>query len=204
MNKGENVNNFSEARDNTMPEGKAYDVFSENTVENIFEAEEMNRDYLKHMYNEDMSFLNKEVRMTRMQYLREIDKLDTYYKAEKKRFYKYVLLITVVFLVGLTVGIWAWYEWYKCWVLYRAAYADFYIGKAVFTMKEIKGIHAMCAIYGTLGSVALVLGVPQFGFFGYGYYKKIKHLERYKKRALDSLETRKKESMLLGHYDSLK
>lgn len=200
----ENSNNFSETVDNKVPEGVKYDVFSENTAEDLTKAESMNRDYLKHIYKEDMSFLNKKVRMTRTQYLREIDKLNTYFKAEKKRFYKYFVLITAVLLVGLTVGIWAWHEWYVCWIFYRAAFADYVIGKAVFTEDEIKGIRSMCVIYGALGSVALVLGVPQFGFFGYGYYKKLKALERYRNRSLDSLECRKKEAMLLGQYDALR
>lgn len=197
-------NTFSETLDNTLPEGTEYDIFSENTAEALTKAESMNRDYLQHIYKEDMSFLNKEVRMTRMQYLREIDELNTYYKAEKKRFYKYFVLITAVLFVGLAIGIWAWHEWHVCWVFYRAAYADFYIGKAIFTMDEINGIHAMGVIYGTLGSVALVPSVTQFGFFGYGFYKKLKKLERYKNRSLDSLEYRKKEAMLLGQYDSVK
>lgn len=204
MNGNENSNNFSETLHNTVPEGADYDVFSENTAEDLAKAESMNRDYLKHIYKEDMSFLNKKVRMTRTQYLREIDKLNTYFKAEKKRFYKYFVLITAVLLVGLTIGIWAWHEWYVCWIFYRAAFADHVIGKAVFTEDEIKGIRSMCVIYGTLGSVALVLGVPQFGFFGYGYYKKLKALERYRNRSLDSLESRKKEAMLLGQYDALR
>ncbi|MDE5994962.1 MAG: hypothetical protein K2G60_05555 [Oscillospiraceae bacterium] len=198
----ENSNNFSETVDNKVPEGIEYDIFSENTANDLARAESMNRDYLKHIYKEDMSFLNKEVRMTRTQYLHDINKLNTFFTAEKKRFYKYFVLITVVLLVGLTVGIWAWYEWYKCWVLYRAAYADFYIGNAVFTMKEIEGIHVLGVIYGALGSAALVLGVTQFGFFGYGYYKKLKALERYRNRSLDTLECRKKEAMLLGQYDA--
>lgn len=204
MNKDENVNNFFETVDNTLPEGKAYDVFSENTAVDSIKAENMNRDYLKHIYKEDMSFLNKEIRMTRMQYLCELDEINTYFKTEKNRFYRYFFLITVVLLIGLTVGLWAWHEWYVCWELYRAAYADLYIGKAVFTSEEIRGIHALCVIYGALGSVTLFPSVTQFGFFGYGYYKKLKSLERYRNRALDSLESRKKEAMLLGHYDSVR
>ena len=85
MNKNENENNavFSETVNNTLPDGDHYDVFSENTAKNKIEAEQINRDYLKHIYNEDMSFLNKDVRMTRMQYLRETDKLNTYFKSER-------------------------------------------------------------------------------------------------------------------------
>lgn len=173
MNRDEKTNRFPETANNTLSEGADYDVFSENTQKDLNKAEGMNRDYLKHIYKDDMSFLNKEVRMTRMKYLRDIDKLNTYFEAEKKRFYKYFILITAVLLVGLTVGIWAWYEWYKCWALYRAAYADYYVGKAVFTMEEINGIHAMGVIYSVLGSVTLSTSIFQFGFFGYGYIKNL-------------------------------
>lgn len=204
MNKDENANNFPETLDNTMPEGKAYDVFSENTAEDLAKAESMNRDYLKHIYNEDMSFLNKEVRMTRMQYLREIDELDAYYQSEKKNYKKQFVFITVVLIIFLGVGIWAIREWYLLWHIYNTVYKAAVYGSLSMNENEMKGFLMMTTFYGTIGVAAVLTGVCQFVFFGLGYYKKIKHLEIYKRRSLDSIETRKKESMLLGHYDSLK
>ena len=46
------------------------DMF-ENNPDTFSEGEEMNRDYLVHLYNEDMSFLNKEIRMTRSNVFRD-------------------------------------------------------------------------------------------------------------------------------------
>lgn len=203
MDKQEN-NTFSETLDNTLPEGAEYDVFSENSAKKISKAENMNRDYLQHIYNEDMNFLSKEVQMTRTQYLRDIDEINAYYKAEKKRFYKYFVLITAVLFVGLAIGIWALREWYLCWKLYQAATAGFYLDGLEINKYELRGIWAMTGLYGSLGWITLVLSLAQFGFFGYGFYKKLKKLERYKNRSLDSLEYRKKEAMLLGQYDSVK
>lgn len=204
MNKDENANNFSETLDNTMPEGKAYDVFSENTAKNVIEVQAMNRDYLKHIYSEDMSFLNKEVRLTRMQYLREIDELDAYYQSEKKNYKKQFVFITVVLIIFLGVGIWAIREWYLLCQFYNALYNEVGYGRISMNSSEMKSFLMMVTLYGTIGVAAVLTGVCQFVFFGLGYYKKIKHLEIYKRRSLDSIETRKKESMLLGHYDSLK
>lgn len=204
MNKDENVNNFSEMVDNTLPEGKAYDVFSDNTAVDSIKAENMNRDYLKYIYKEDMSSLNKDVRMTRMQYLREIDELDAYYKLEKKNYKKQFVFITVVLIIFLGVGIWALREWYLLWQFYKALYSAVGHGKISMSPPEMKGYLMMTTFYGTIGMASALTGICQFVFFGYGYHKKIKHLEIYKKRSLDSLEIRKKEAMLLGQYDSLK
>lgn len=44
----------------------------ENNLNTFSEGEQMNRDYLVHLYNEDMSFLNKEIRMTRSGYIKMI------------------------------------------------------------------------------------------------------------------------------------
>lgn len=204
MNENENNNTFSETLDNTLPEGTEYDIFSENTAEALTKAESMNRDYLQHIYKEDMSFLNKEVRMTRMQYLREIDELNTYYKAEKKKYKKCFIFITVVLIIFLGAGIWALREWYLLSQFYKALYGEAVFERISINESEMKGFLMMTTFYGTLGVASSLIGLAQFGFFGYGYYKKLKSLERYRKKALDSLETRKKEAMLLGQYDSVK
>lgn len=206
MNKNKNENNavFSETVNNTLPDGNHYDVFSENTAKNKIEAEQINRDYLKHIYNEDMSFLNKDVRMTRMQYLRETDNLNTYFKSERKKYKMNFILIGIVLVIFLGVGIWAIHEWYVLWQTYKALYSAVALEKVAATEEEVKGFLMMTTFYGTIGIASALVGISQFCFFGLGYYKKLKSLERYRARALNSLETRKKESMLLGHYDSLK
>lgn len=201
----EKENNFSETVDNQIPDGVQYDIFSENTNESLIEAENMNRDYLNHIYKEDMSCLNKEVRMTRMQYLREIDELNSYFEAEKKKFKKLLIFISVVLIIFLGVGLWAIHEWYVLWQTYKALYsAVVFYGRVSATGKELSGFLMMTTFYGTIGIASSLFGICQFCFFGHGYRKKIKELERYRRLARDSIETRKKEAMLLGHYDSLK
>lgn len=201
-NENKNSNNFSKTVDNKVSEGIKYDIFSENTSKDLTKAESMNRDYLQHIYKEDMSFLNKEVRMTRMQYLRDTDKINTYFKAEKKKYKMYFIFITAVLIIFLGVGIWALREWYLLWQFYKALYSAVGHGKISMSPDEMKGYLMMTTFYGTIGCAALVFGLSQFVFFGYGYLKKLKALERYRNKSLDTLECRKKEAMLLGQYDA--
>ena len=206
MSKSENENNavFSETVDNTAPEGAEYDVFSENTAKNKIEAEQINRDYLNHIYKEDMSFLNKDVRMTRMQYLAEADRIHSHFKEEQKTYKKSFIFIGIVLLIFLGVGIWAIHEWYVLWQAYKALYNAVGYGKVSASPEELKGFLMMTTFYGTIGFASALFGLAQFCFFGHGYHKKIKHLDREKHKVLETLESRKKEAMLLGQYDSVK
>lgn len=206
MSENENENNavFSETVDNTLPEGNDYDVFSENTAKNRIETEQINRDYLKHIYKEDMSFLNKDVRMTRMQYLSDVDRIHSHFKEEQKTYKKNFIFIGIVLLIFLSVGIWAIHEWYVLWQTYKTLYSAVGYGKVSATAEELKGFLMMTTFYGTIGIISAFFGIAQFCFFGHGYYKKIKHLDREKHKVLETLEYRKKEAMLLGQYDSVK
>lgn len=206
MSENENENNavFSETVDNTLPEGNDYDVFSENTAKNRIETEQINRDYLKHIYKEDMSFLNKDVRMTRMQYLSDVDRIHSHFKKEQKTYKKNFIFIGIVLLIFLSVGIWAIHEWYVLWQTYKTLYSAVGYGKVSATAEELKGFLMMTTFYGTIGVISAFFGIAQFCFFGHGYHKKIKHLNKEKHKVLETLESRKKEAMLLGQYDSVK
>lgn len=204
MNENENNCIFSETVDNTIPEGYDYDVFSENSAKNRIEAEQINRDYLNHIYKEDMSFLNKDIKMTRLQYQLSFDSIEEHFSKEKKTFILHILLTAFVLFLLLSFGIWALHEWYACWKLYQDATAGMYLTGLEITGEELQGIWAMAGFYGCIGWISSFLGILQFCFFGHGYYKKIKHLNRAKQKALETLESRKKEAMLLGQYDSLK
>ncbi len=59
--------NTEENKQDNKNAGKV-DMF-ENNPNTFIEGEQMNRDYLVSLYNEDMSFLNKEIRMTRSGYI---------------------------------------------------------------------------------------------------------------------------------------
>ncbi len=74
--------------DNPEQSGSFNGMFDENTSDYII-TQNMNRDYLWSIYNDDMDSLNKEIRMTRSDYIRrrvQIEKyIDTEIKADKKR-----------------------------------------------------------------------------------------------------------------------
>ncbi|MCH5189619.1 MAG: hypothetical protein J1F37_03570 [Oscillospiraceae bacterium] len=204
MNKDEKTNRFPETANNTLPKGADYDVFSENTRKDLNNAEGMNRDYLKHIYKEDMDFLNKDVRMTRTQYLQSYDSIETTFKKEKSFFKKLIVVLTVILVIAVTIGILCFFEYKSCCELYRTAYAGVALGKGKYSNIDVQGLWGLCIIYGTFGCASTVLGISQFFFFGYGYFKKLKHLEKNRNKALQTLENRKKEAMILGQYDASK
>lgn len=189
---------------NIVPEGAEYDVFSENTTETLIKAENMNRDYLKNIYNEDMEFLNKEVKMTRSQYIKNYSDIEKHFADEKKRFVKYILFITAVFVILLSVGIWALHEWDVCRKLYIAINEASSQGVVSISNSEYRGIWALTGLYGCIGWISICIGFVQFVFLASGYLKKIRLLEKNKIKSLKTLDERKRDAMLLGQYDSLK
>lgn len=66
------------------------DMF-ENNPDTFIEGEKMNRDYLVHLYNEDMSFLNKEIRMTRSGYIKMYSDIESSYQNRKKETIKQLI-----------------------------------------------------------------------------------------------------------------
>ena len=88
---------FSETIDNEVPQGADYDVFECN-VKTFLESHEMNRDYLNQIYKEDMSFLNKDVRMTRTEYFKEVDKINESYDKEEK-FFRRLLVASIIIAI---------------------------------------------------------------------------------------------------------
>ena len=187
---------FSETIDNEVPQGADYDVFECN-VKTFLESHEMNRDYLKHIYKEDMDFLNKDVRMTRTEYLKEVDKINESYDKEEKFFRRLLVASIIIAIIAIVIAVVLVAFWYVDMRVYHQLY-----GGAVFGENSLNG--AQLRGFWAIGWIILVCGIGQLLFFGSGYIKKLKSLKKNRQKALELLEERKKDFMLLGQYDAAK
>lgn len=193
-------NNHFETVGNELPEGVEYDVFSENITESRVKAEGMNRDYLKHIYKEDMEFLNKDVRMTRTGYLRDLDSVEKIYEKETKQAKKRLVLHTVIFAVALALSIYLFKQLFICWDIYRGGYASAVSGSV---SKDIVAAYWMLGgVYGFFAALSLFGGIAQFIIFTMSNVKALKLAKRIREKAIRNIEGRKKECMLLGQYDA--
>ncbi len=197
-------NNYFETVNNELPEGVKYDVFSENITESRKKAEDMNRDYLKHIYKEDMEFLNKDVRMTRTGYLRDLDTVEKAYEKETKHAKIRLVLHTVIFVVAVAFAI------YFCdqWIVYSGLYEEItnfirFNTEATHDDGELRRAYwAASGLYGSLAVISFCVGTAQFIFFTVSNVRALKLAKRIREKAIRNIEGRKKECMLLGQYDA--
>lgn len=194
---------FSETIDNEVPQGADYDVFECN-VKTFLESHEMNRDYLNQIYKEDMSFLNKDVRMTRTEYLKEVDKINESYDKEEKFFRRLLVASIIIAIIAIVIAVVLVAFWYVDMRVYHQLYGGAVFGENSLNGAQLRGFWAMGANFGAIGWIILVCGIGQLLFFGSGYIKKLKSLKKNRQKALELLEERKKDFMLLGQYDAAK
>ena len=179
-------------------------IFDQNSQEEVIEADKMNRDYLYHIYDDEMASLNKEIRMTRTGYLRERVKIEESFGNEIKNYRKNLRTISVI--SGVVIGI--------AVVLFIVAaimiseYMDGVWGFALEGKNVNNAVLNLTWYYGAMvafvGILIFILGALIFLFFGGSAIKAIKRLKKNKARALQSLEDMKEENMLAGTYDASK
>ncbi len=186
-----NQENYSEKFD---------EMFQYNTTENV---EEMNRDYLHQIYNDEMKSLNKLTLLTRTQHLKRIDEVNENFgkkikSAKRKRIISIVLLILcLIATISFYTQGWDYYD------LYANAAEEFNNGD-VTARSEINSSWFIYGFSGLFGGLTLLIGLLQYYFMGIGNKKRIKELEKRRERAIQNLEDIKKENMLAGTYDASK
>lgn len=99
--------NTEENKQDNKNAGKV-DMF-ENNPDTFIEGEQMNRDYLVHLYNEDMSFLNKEIRMTRSGYIKMYSDIESSYQNRKKETTKQLIPMVIMYVIAIALAIFC--EW---------------------------------------------------------------------------------------------
>ena len=91
----ENNKKLSEKTENENKSEVKINMF-ENNLNTFSEGEQMNRDYLVHLYNEDMSFLNREIRMTRSGYIKMYSDIESSYQNRKKETTKQLIPMVIM------------------------------------------------------------------------------------------------------------
>lgn len=201
---------MDEKEKNDLPKediSKSYNsIFDENTAD--YTSENMNRDYLNHIYGEDMESLNKQVLMTRTQYYEKVQDINTTFE-ENKKLPKTILIVSLVILcvfIGVAISFYA--QGLRFYDLFFENMSDI---KSVnngeingYSTSTLKGMWQIFGLSGMAGSLFLLVGAIQFYFLGVGNIRHIKNLKKNKDKALQTLEDMKKENMLMGTYDASK
>ena len=183
-------------------------IFDQNNL-SFAQEENMNRDYLYQIYNDDMDSLNKEIRMTRTQYLQKYQKIEESFEKEIKQYKKHLVVFAIIMAVFVGFGLFSLYMSLDFNNLYREAYKDIafstYEGASSDNDQKVaefvrKGI----VVFGTIATIFLLIGISEFLFFGGGTIRHISRLKKNREKALRHLEDMKKENMLAGTYDASK
>ncbi len=173
-------------------------IFDQNT-QGFVEEENMNRDYLQMIYNDDMDCLNKEIRMTRTQYLNEMMDIEDHYKKEEKAGKRRFLIFFLIFLVLLAIAIF----FFNGYLYFKEVLKMVTIENSV-SGEVRRGYWAASGFCGSFAWISFVVGLFEFIFFGLGTVKTVRRIKKWKFKALAKLEERKKENMLAGTYDASK
>ena len=164
----------------------------ENNLNTFSEGEQMNRDYLVHLYNEDMSFLNKEIRMTRSGYIKMYSDIESSYQNRKKETTKQLIPMVIMYVIAIVIAIFL-----------RA------ISKEFFGLEDLW-------MFGNSRKLAAYIGGIFLGFsrviflststiltaYVVKMIKTLKRFDRYRENALTKLEENKAECMSAGQYDA--
>ena len=186
--------NNKKLSENTANENKSevkINMF-ENNLNTFSEGEQMNRDYLVHLYNEDMSFLNKEIRITRSGYIKMYSDIESSYQNRKKETTKQLIPMVIIYVIAIVVAIFL-----------RA------ISKEFFGLEDLW-------MFGNSRKMAAYIGGIFLGFsrviflststiltaYVLKMIKTLKRFDRYRENALAKLEENKAECMSAGQYDA--
>lgn len=176
-------------------------MFDQNTA-SFVRSETMNRDYLYHIYGENMDFLNKEVRLTRTKHYEMREKIEKGFAESIQYEKKKMVIVTAIFLVlvifaivsfGLSADSFDKYE-----EIHKLSFNEF------VDRKYVRAYWAMGGLFFGVGWIALVTGVTGYGVIVFNAIKNIMQYKKKKERALEKLEESKREQMLLGRYDASK
>lgn len=182
------------------------DIFEYNTVD--VEPDMMNRDYLNHIYDEDMESLTKVVLLTRTQHFKRVEETKKSYEKEinwSKKLLTVSGIILAVF-IGVAISFYAQgLNFYEIFFENMSNIKSYNNGEINgYDTNTLRGMWQIFGLSGMVGSVFLFIGGLQFFFLGYGNIKRIKKLKKTRESALQKLEDAKKEHMLAGTYDASK
>lgn len=164
----------------------------ENNLNTFSEGEQMNRDYLVHLYNEDMSFLNKEIRMTRSGYIKMYSDIESSYQNRKKETTKQLIPMVIIYVIAIVVAIFLrviskeFFGLEDLWMFGNSRKMAAYIGGIFLGFSRV--------IFLSTSTILTAYVVKMI--------KTLKRFDRYRENALAKLEENKAECMSAGQYDA--
>lgn len=186
--------NNKKLSENTTNENKSevkINMF-ENNLNTFSEGEQMNRDYLVHLYNEDMSFLNKEIRMTRSGYIKMYSDIESSYQNRKKETTKQLIPMVIIYVIAIVVAIFLrviskeFFGLEDLWMFGNSRKMAAYIGGIFLGFSRV--------IFLSTSTILTAYVVKMI--------KTLKRFDRYRENALAKLEENKAECMSAGQYDA--
>ncbi len=182
--------NTEENKQDNKNAGKV-DMF-ENNPDTFSEGEQMNRDYLVHLYNEDMSFLNKEIRMTRSGYIKMYSDIESSYQNRKKETTKQLIPMVIMYVIAIALAIFLrvvskeFIALMDLWMFGDSRKLAAYIGGIFLGFSRV--------IFLSTSTILIAYVVKMI--------KTLKRFDRYRENALTKLEENKAECMSAGQYDA--
>lgn len=186
--------NNKKLSENTTNENKSevkINMF-ENNLNTFSEGEQMNRDYLVHLYNEDMSFLNKEIRMTRSGYIKMYSDIESSYQNRKKETTKQLIPMVIIYVIAIVIAIFLrviskeFFGLEDLWMFGNSRKMAAYIGGIFLGFSRV--------IFLSTSTILTAYVVKMI--------KTLKRFDRYRENALAKLEENKAECMSAGQYDA--
>lgn len=182
--------NTEENKQDNKNAGKV-DMF-ENNPDTFSEGDQMNRDYLVHLYNEDMSFLNKEIRMTRSGYIKMYSDIESSYQNRKKETTKQLIPMVIMYVIAIALAIFLrvvskeFIALMDLWMFGDSRKLAAYIGGIFLGFSRV--------IFLSTSTILIAYVVKMI--------KTLKRFDRYRENALTKLEENKAECMSAGQYDA--
>lgn len=175
--KNENAEAPQEKSDYLTKDEIEYDVFSENPDTNPEPRKPVTREYLNRLYNGEVDFSETQVRMTRSDYISDYNRINEHYNEEIKKILKNFLWATLI-----------------------VAFSIFTIRFMIFLQTNLGQI--IYIIFNGLKFGVITAMITVSAFFILSTVKSIKKAKETQKKALERLEQRKNEFMVLGLYDT--
>lgn len=138
----------------------------------------VNREYIQRIFGEDMPLKTDEIRMTRTSYAQEYAEIISYFKKERGTYKKSILVAAAAFIVLYVLRF--------CFSQLLA------IGLNIYLAAILNGFKALLTVFMFAIPIVIIMSI----------IKKLRQINKAEKHALESLEQRKEECMLLGVYDA--
>lgn len=176
----EKPKNESEQKDGS----ENHDMFAENADLNPAPAKPINREYLDRLYKGGIEISEDTILMTRSDYIADYNRINEYYDGEKKKCKKNFLGVAIIFAFGIAV-------------LYIIELLQ--LNTPVEIVPRV--VNPIYRILNGIRAGVFVANPIVSGFFFISTIKSMKNIKKSRKKAIDRLEQRKQELMILGLYD---